>query len=79
MAPNKAAAEEYPVDIVDLSDDFKSSKTLDLVLDEEHKVYRYWIHLKCMKWSVLLLNDKLFTFLEKTLNFGFMVKKKHNF
>ncbi|CAI2348715.1 unnamed protein product [Caenorhabditis sp. 36 PRJEB53466] len=52
--PKHPIAEEYPVDIVDLSDDFKTSKTLDITLDEEKKIHRYWIILRNVKWQVEL-------------------------
>ncbi|KAF1760932.1 hypothetical protein GCK72_009185 [Caenorhabditis remanei] len=59
MPPNRPSAEEYPVDIVDLQDDFQPMKTLEMVLDEENHMHRYWIYLKCMKWQIELRANSL--------------------
>uniref|UniRef100_A0A8R1IP98 BTB domain-containing protein n=1 Tax=Caenorhabditis japonica TaxID=281687 RepID=A0A8R1IP98_CAEJA len=52
MSPKQAHVEEYPMEIMDLSQDFKHSKTFDLTLDEDHKCHRFWVYLKCMKWQI---------------------------
>ncbi|CAP31297.1 Protein CBG12300 [Caenorhabditis briggsae] len=57
MAPNRPSAHEYPSDIVDLRDDFASQKTLTMTLNEENKVFRYWIYLKCIKWQIELRSN----------------------
>uniref|UniRef100_A0A1I7TWS7 BTB domain-containing protein n=1 Tax=Caenorhabditis tropicalis TaxID=1561998 RepID=A0A1I7TWS7_9PELO len=52
----KPAAEEYPVDVVDIKDDFAQQKTMDITLknDPVNRIHRYWIFLKCMKWQIEL-------------------------
>lgn len=54
---SKPSAEEYPCEIVDIHEDFSTTKNLDFVLDEENKCHRYWIFLKCMKWQVELRSN----------------------
>lgn len=54
MPPTKPSAEEYPTEVVDLRDDFGTTKYLNLTLDDKNDCIRYWIFLKCMKWQVEL-------------------------